>query len=368
MHLVIALSCLLLVLGVLERALHMRNVRRAPVRVLVNGTRGKTSVTRLLAAALREAGINTLAKCTGTTAAVILPDGSEQPLARPRGVRLTEQLPVFRLARKLGVQAVVLECMAVRPESQRAVAQMVRPTHVLITNARVDHKEEIGATEAETRRALAFSIPRGAAILSAEPYAGAIPPDAVPLPDGYMDRFAYPVFLENLQLVLTAAKALGVDRETALRGMLKATPDIGMDGPFAFGGCTVINAFAANDALSSAQLLRETEIKQGLSGQPVRVVFNNRKDREYRVDTMMPLIRELGERVRSVTVIGDFAPKVARRFAKKTGLPCAAQAPDGLIQEPGVVLCLGNIKGAGADFIRRLRERRGTECNRLPSG
>ena len=45
-----------------ERMLHMRRLRRIPIRIHVNGTRGKSSVTRLVAAALQKNGIPTLAK------------------------------------------------------------------------------------------------------------------------------------------------------------------------------------------------------------------------------------------------------------------------------------------------------------------
>ena len=66
----------MLIAGVMEKWYHRRNLKVIPIRIMVNGTRGKTSVTRLIAAILREAGIRTWAKTTGTQAAWILPDGS----------------------------------------------------------------------------------------------------------------------------------------------------------------------------------------------------------------------------------------------------------------------------------------------------
>ena len=64
----IYLILLVLVLGYLvaERRLHERRLRRIPVRIHVNGTRGKTAVTRLAAELLRQAGVRTLAKPPGT--------------------------------------------------------------------------------------------------------------------------------------------------------------------------------------------------------------------------------------------------------------------------------------------------------------
>src|SRR5262249_23323918 len=61
----------------LERAL-----ARVPLRIHVNGIRGKSSVTRLVAAVLRASGRRTLAKTTGSAAVVVGSDGVDRPLAR----------------------------------------------------------------------------------------------------------------------------------------------------------------------------------------------------------------------------------------------------------------------------------------------
>ena len=101
------------------------------------------------------------------------------------------------------------------------------------------------------------------------------------------------------------AELLGVDRETALRGMLKARPDVGMCGPFEVGECLVINGFAANDLNSSRALFEKTVRERGLAGQPVWVLFNNRSDREFRLSEFAPLVRELSERGAQLRVIGE---------------------------------------------------------------
>ena len=45
--------------GMAEYAYHLKNLRSIPIRIHVNGTRGKSSVTRLIAAGLREGGAQT---------------------------------------------------------------------------------------------------------------------------------------------------------------------------------------------------------------------------------------------------------------------------------------------------------------------
>ena len=56
----------LLLLGTLEVILHRRTLAKLPIRVHVNGTRGKTSVVRLIAAGLRAGGLRVCAKTTGS--------------------------------------------------------------------------------------------------------------------------------------------------------------------------------------------------------------------------------------------------------------------------------------------------------------
>lgn len=367
MKLVIILFLALLFAGAVECALHLARLKRIPVRILVNGTRGKTSVTRLTAAALRASGLKTYAKCTGTEAMMILPDGSEQPIERPHGSRLTEQIPFIRRAVKDGAQAVVIECMAVHPESQEIMAQkLVRPTLTLITNARVDHVDEIGATEAETLRSLCFSLTKDTVVITAEPgieqYAKNVrrPGDA-PIAADYLKQFSYPVFIENLNLVLAVADALGIDRQTALDGMLTAQPDIGMTGPYFLGECTVVNAFAANDCRSTRQLFEQSASELDLHKLPVQLIYNNRSDREYRLSEFVPFLKDMKGKCGRLYVIGENAAKVQRFFARRTGLDCAA-APGGvdelkpLFEERQALFCFGNTKGAGKEFLEYCKE------------
>ncbi len=79
------LFILLVLVGLAETYFHQRHLAAIPIRIHVNGTRGKSSVVRLIAGGLRESGIATCAKTTGTRARMILPDASEYPIFRPGG-------------------------------------------------------------------------------------------------------------------------------------------------------------------------------------------------------------------------------------------------------------------------------------------
>lgn len=337
MYIVLILAAFLLAAGIAEGALHRRALRAIPIRVLVNGTRGKSSVTRLIAGALREAGIVTIAKTTGSAARVILEDGAELPVKRPFGARLTEQKALARLAAARKAGALVVECMAVRPESQLAMRDhFVRPTMTVMTNARIDHIEEMGPYLADTVEALSLSIPPGGALVTIDRRfeglaAKSVVADPHTVGREVLARFGYPAFAENVALALAAAAELGVDASTALKGMEKAAPDIGVLRVFRLrldsgaagqeaGGrkaavAYVVAGFAANDVESTEMVWREAlpDLPKGL---PLILLYNNRADREYRVQEFAGLPERIGG-VSLVAVAGEHQAKVAGRFAAR---------------------------------------------------
>ena len=67
----IILILTLLVLGGIEYYNHTFVLSQLPIRIHVNGARGKSSVTRLIAAGLREGGLKTIAKTTGSAPRII---------------------------------------------------------------------------------------------------------------------------------------------------------------------------------------------------------------------------------------------------------------------------------------------------------
>lgn len=155
--------------GWAEAKAHRRALQAVPRRVHVNGTRGKTSVTRAVAAIFRELGQKTVAKCTGTAPVVIGPDGLEHRLARRGRARVHEQVRFLRWAAQLQADVAVVECMAVSPPLQWVCEHQLVRSHIgVITNVRPDHGEEMGRSLEETARCLANTIPRRGVLVTAE--------------------------------------------------------------------------------------------------------------------------------------------------------------------------------------------------------
>lgn len=159
MFIIFIFSIIFLISGIIEQINHYKRVKRIPIRIHVNGTRGKSTTTRLIAAGLREAGFKVLAKTTGTLPRLILEDGTEVSIKRRGNANIIEQLKIFTEAVKRKVNVLVVECMAVSPELQWVSEhKLVKSTIGVITNVRQDHLEEIGPELDDMAEALMFSL------------------------------------------------------------------------------------------------------------------------------------------------------------------------------------------------------------------
>lgn len=356
MIVVVVAVCALLLAGAAEYALHRRMLSKIPLRILVNGTRGKTTVTRMTAAVLKEAGYCTYAKTTGSEARRILPDGTEEEYRREkRPVSMLEQLPFVRLAAKGKAQAIVVECMAQRAENQILIAQkLIKPHFVLMTNAYVDHIEEIGKTEEETVAVLAGSMTDECTVIAHDERFGAFTNRLV-IPDAEADVSAYaecsfPVHPDNVRLVATLARELNIDEDTLKRGIRNTTPDIGMYKEMNVDGCRVRNAFAANDPVSFREVLEECAQAGNYA-----LLYNHRKDRSYRVEAFAQVLRSVAHPPCEIAVIGESTDWCARYLHRMTGLPAAAtHTPRQWMKAHERVLCAGNIKGEGRVLAEEL--------------
>lgn len=359
MHIIAIALVAILLAGAVENHLHKRALAKLPLRILVNGTRGKTTVTRMAASVLNEAGITTYAKTTGSEARRILPDGAECEYRRHGMVSMLEQLPFVRLAVRGGAQAVVVECMAQRAENQRLLAdKLVCPQYVLMTNAYVDHVEEIGGTEEETVRVLAQSIPDGAAVIAEDKRFGAytehliVPQEEAA--NAAFDSLPFPVHAQNVRLVMALAEKLGIPEETVMRGIANAKPDIGMYKEVRVGGLLAVNAFAANDAQSFAAALEACA-----AGGAYSLMYNHRRDRAYRLEAFAQVLRRCARPPEHAYVIGEDREGCARYLRRMTGLN-AEPVADALLwagsaRERNVrLLCAGNIKGDGRALLEEL--------------
>ena len=67
----------LIIFGWFENTMHIRALESIPLRIHIYGSRGKSSVTRLVAAGLRSGGLKVLAKTTGSAPRIIDENGKD---------------------------------------------------------------------------------------------------------------------------------------------------------------------------------------------------------------------------------------------------------------------------------------------------
>ena len=253
----------------LETWRHRRALAAIPIRIHVNGSRGKSSVTRLLAAAIRESGRCTVAKVTGSKARLILPDGSEEPVVRLSTPNICEQIVILDRARREKAEVMVMECMAVRPDLQKtAEHQIMHSTIGVITNIRPDHLDVMGPTVDDVALNLSSTVPKNAImVLGDARYASVVGrvarergsvlkvtrPETIPAE--WMRGFGYLEHEENVATVLEVTRTLEIPDDIALRGMHKAPPDVGVCGRWELRHRDCLlefhNIFAANDLEST---------------------------------------------------------------------------------------------------------------------
>ena len=114
-----SLSFVLLLYGLYEFYSHQNKVQRIPFRIHVNGTRGKSSVTRCsIGAGLRAAGYETITKVRGTFPRLILNDGMEVFIHRKIGANILEQIDIVDFAVRHKAQVLLIEFMALNPINQ----------------------------------------------------------------------------------------------------------------------------------------------------------------------------------------------------------------------------------------------------------
>ena len=160
---------ILILIGYLERVNHQHVISNIPLRIHVNGTRGKSSVTRLIAAGLRAGGMRTFAKTTGTAPRIIDSEGKDRIIHRLRSASIGEQIKLMQLFSKEKPDAIVMECMAVQPEYQWISEHQMIQSHVgVITNARPDHLEEMGPTIIDVKKSLGNTIPYNGKVIFGE--------------------------------------------------------------------------------------------------------------------------------------------------------------------------------------------------------
>jgi hypothetical protein len=325
----------------------------------------------------------------------------------------------------MGAGAVVAEVMSIHAENHAVEGRRIFVPHVVLaTNFFVDHTEAQGGTPEDVGAVLALSVPEGATVfvprgacptsfrevvaragatlveVAAGTAAGleSEPPvrdgDALPALGAHPVR---PTFSENLDLVVAAARGLGVGDDALRRGIAHARHDIGAlavwtvpvlpdAGPAGRGlsRALLVNAFAANDPTATMRVYDQVMAGSGPAtgtewerGRPRCVgLLSLRADRgERTLQWADALARGLLDRFDALLVTGLHAAALARRLrmggrgsVRPGDAPTPRETPVRVLRRAsaedmtraaleelgpsgGVVFGFGNIGGPGLELV-----------------
>ena len=214
------LLIILIIIGSLESYYHRYYLKNIPIRIHVNGSRGKSSVTRLIAAGLREADKKVFAKTTGSSPRIINEAGEDIAIHRLRSASIGEQVRLIRNFSKHNIDVLIIECMAVQPQYQWISEQkMIQSSIGVITNVRPDHLDEMGYTINDIAMSLSNSIPhKGTLIVHKDQFSSLF--EAITLNrksqikwaennivnEKYMKKFNYFEHQDNVELALAVCE------------------------------------------------------------------------------------------------------------------------------------------------------------------
>lgn len=379
------LTLILLIIGAIEFWQHQNNLATIPLRIHVNGTRGKSSVTRLVAAGLRAGGLRTFAKTTGTAPRIIDSDGKDRIIHRLRSASIGEQVRLMRFFAQEKPDAVVMECMAVHPQYQWISEQQMVKSHIgVITNARPDHLEEMGPTLDDVRLSLANTIPfNGKMIVGEIDILETITPvaksrktylkaavESTVMEDDLKD-FTYLEHPQNVAVALDVCVEAGVDRKIALEGMKKVKPDLGalvvQKLDFGNGPILFINSMAANDPVSTLQIWNFVERRYPVEGETC-VYLNSREDRRSRTRQLLQLIYEdikpdrsivRGQKVDSMVKHVEYhSPQTSSKVIEETESMNKTIIQFESLPKDSLLFAMGNQVGFGQELVDKLMEYR----------
>ena len=377
----LTLILLLIIIGIFEYYFHSKALANIPIRIHVNGTRGKSSVARLIAAGLRGGGLRTFAKTTGTTPRIINEKGKDVELYRLRSASIGEQIKLIRYFSKKNPDAVVMECMAVNPQYQWVSEQkIVKSTIGVMTNVRPDHLDEMGITMNQITKSMSNTIPFGGVMVSSENKKNNILKNIAEerntkfykvnneIDDSKLKNFRYLEHKENVSLALKVCELCGIDYDVALKGMEICKPDPGALTIWSLkynkNSFRFINAFAANDPASTLKTWKM--INKRMSSNNFTIFLNTREDRQYRTIQLINLIfKELKPNV--VVLRGKNFPKELDDLMAENRKIVVHKFPYSIKQKKlikfmaenlneSVVLGIGNIVGWGEELMKNMKE------------
>ncbi|MGL5570927.1 poly-gamma-glutamate synthase PgsB [Cetobacterium sp.] len=345
--------------------------KKIKIVIHVNGIRGKSTVSRLIDAGLRDGKKRVFTKVTGTEPKYIDIDNQEKYIKRIGKANIREQIKTIKKAAKCKVEILILECMAVKPELQKiSEEKIVRADIGVITNVRYDHLDEMGESLEEITNSLCNMVPQNGILVTGEKKNLDIIKEKAELRATKVlsmgelkDEYKKIDFMENVAVALKVCECLGVDREIALKRMKKYKKDSGVLKEIKFVNSqgkkiSFINLLAANDPDSSEKIIKNFESEE-LWDRKKYLMVNNRRDRLSRLEQFINFVEKHEKNFEKIFISGEstniFYKKLSKSKNKIEILKNVEQFD--IFNEDSVIFAVGNICGKGKELLKDIESR-----------
>ena len=345
--------------------------KKINIVIHVNGIRGKSTVSRLIDAGLRDGKKRVFTKVTGTEPKYIDIDNQEKDIKRIGKANIREQIKTIKKAAKCKVEILILECMAVKPELQKiSEEKIVRADIGVITNVRYDHLDEMGESLEEITNSLCNMVPQNGILVTGEKKNLDIIKEKAELRATKVlsmgelkDEYKKIDFMENVAVALKVCECLGVDREIALKRMKKYKKDSGVLKEIKFLNSqgkkiSFINLLAANDPDSSEKIIKNFESEE-LWDRKKYLMVNNRRDRLSRLEQFINFVEKHEKNFEKIFISGEstniFYKKLSKSKNKIEILKNVEQFD--IFNEDSVIFAVGNICGKGKELLKDIESR-----------
>jgi len=371
---------LLIVFGflIIEKMVVSRSVASMNLRIHVNGTRGKSSVTEYIAAGIVKSDPKVMAKVTGVIPTVIF-NNKGQTIKRFGVARVQEQFNIMNQAARAGVKSLVMECMSISPDLQRLESRVFKPHIYVITNIRDDHREAMGRCLEEQAISICNAIPYNCKVVtnelqflelitktSAERGSTVITPSTNENVSEI--NIPYGVFPENLALAAAVCREAGIDYADALNGILDhvnlaKSPLVPLKS--GAGEIYFLNAFSVNDLSSTKTFIKYWQERSEL-GNNFSVLINTRADRPLRTGLFVKWIVEELHDSAMIFISGSHSGRAKAelrgagigkdriRIIKRNEIKSFDKILFDLLPDGSFVVGVGNISGDGNKILKAI--------------
>lgn len=380
MEILIITTLLFIFYLVIESLFYGKRLNKIGLRITVSGTRGKTTIVRLLASVLRANGMTVLAKTTGSEASYIMPDGKEEAIKRSGLTSIIEQKKLINKAIKLEANCVLTEIMSIDPENHLTEThKLIKPGLTILSNFRPDHTDVSGSSIEEIANTFINDIYPSSKILIHENELNEFIVKGINRKKSHLIKASANetkninfkesgtnnIIQENLDLVIKASSILGISNKIIIRGINSSKMDIGGFEIYKFSTdkkeMFFVNSFAANDPVSTINIIKKTILRLGLLSIEIKGILSLRNDRGERSRQWLEYLKDKPGYFKYLYLAGNHSGVLDRKIPNTEIIK--NMDPENITKRiisesdsNSIIFGLANIKGLGASMAKYWNE------------